>query len=353
MDSYTKSIANINYLDTTTVLILVILGLSILLIVIIFLLYGKNIKKRYKLKLFKKYAKERELNENQIKILCKYSKYLNRDPFLALEFKAPFEKVINEYINKEPDFEQELIKDMRKKLGFDVVPEMMPLVVTKDIDLFQAGKLITPENLTYDIVLFDKDERYMYWIVVGDYDYINVSKGEVVRISFTRKNDAIYNTHLPIIDIIEENDKTILKFPHTFDLVRIQRREYPRIKVNIDAFVRRIDYDKKITKNRLLKWHYVRIDNLSAGGVRICIPHEKRIELNIYTNHRIQIKFELNSREIKVEGIVVNINEKKNNICYGIKFTDVPKEILEFISKFVQKEQQKLLKVVKGKRNAS
>ncbi len=339
--------------DTTLILVVIFFILIAILVAIIIFLYGKNIKENFKLKLFKKYAKEKELNDKQISILWNYSKFLNRDPFLTLEFKAPFEKVINEYINTDKNFDESLIKDLRRKLGFDNVPDMMPLVVTKDIDLFQTGNLITPDNSTYEIALFEKDERFMYWIVMKDYEYINVSKGEVVKIAFTRKNDAVYNVHVPVLDIIKEEDKTLLKFPHTFDLVRIQRREFPRIKVNLDGFIRRIDYDKDIVKNKILKWHYVRIENISAGGVRICIPQEKRVQLNIYTGHKVELKFELNSREIKVSGTVVNIHEKKKEICYGIKFENVPKEIFEFISQFVQKEHQKLLKVIKGKQYAS
>ncbi len=352
IQSYKKAVLELESPDTTITLVVIFFILLIILLTVLLIFYGRSIKEKLKLKLFKKYASEKELNEKQIDILWKYSNFLNRDPFLTLEFKAPFEKVINEYINSEKNFDEELIKDLRRKLGFDVVPELMPLVVTKDIELFQSGKLITPDGSIYEIILFEKDEKFMYWIIMGDSNQINVSKGEVIKISFTRKNDAVYNVHVPVLDIMQEGDRVILKFPHTFDLVRIQRREFPRIKVNLDAFIRRIDYDQELVKNRVLKWHYVKIENISAGGVRICVPQEKRVDLNIYINHKIEIKFELNSREIKVKGTVVNMNELKSNICYGIKFENLPKEIVELISQFVQKEQQKLLKVIKGKKYA-
>jgi hypothetical protein len=40
---------------------------------------------------------------------------MGRDLFLALEFKSPFEKVIDLYIKDNPNFDENLIKDMRGK----------------------------------------------------------------------------------------------------------------------------------------------------------------------------------------------------------------------------------------------
>ncbi len=351
INSYKKAIHDFEQIDSTTVLLIVLFSLTVILIIVVALFFGKSLRGKFKLKLFEKYAREKELDDKQIKILWEYSEYLNRDPFLTLEFKAPFEKVVNEYISHNKNFDENLIKDMRKKLGFDVVPELMPLVVTKDIDLFQTGTLITSAGLTYQVSLLDKDELYMFWLLMENEQDIGFSKGEVVRLTFTRKNDAVYNINVPVLDIIKENGKVILKFPHTFDLVRIQRREHPRVKVDIGAFIRKVRDDENIIEmiQKPTKWHYVNMHDISAGGTRICIPQEKRIDLNLHIDAKVELKFELDGKEIKVKGIIANINEKKKHVCYGIKFTDITKEIVEFLTKYVQKEQQNLLKAIKGK----
>jgi hypothetical protein len=78
--------------------------------VIVFLLLN-NLSK----KLFVKYTKEKELSDEQISILWNYPKKMDRDPFLALEFRSPFEKVIDLYTKDNPNFNENLIKDMREK----------------------------------------------------------------------------------------------------------------------------------------------------------------------------------------------------------------------------------------------
>jgi len=348
IESYKRAVSDLESIDTTLFLSVVLIVLFFILGVLLFIITGNRIKKKIKYKLFSKYAREKELTEEEINILWKYSETLNRDPFLTLEFKAPFEKIVNEYINRNSNFNENIVKDMRKKLGFDVVPEVVPIVVTKDIDLFQNGKLITADGNSYSIVLYEKDEKFMYWMVIETNGKPPVSIGEVVKLTFVRKGDAIYNVMLPIRDIIVEDDKLIVKLPHTFDLVRIQRREFPRVNVDIDAFIRRIDISPEVLKDRPIKWNYVRIVNISAGGMRICIPPERRTELNIYIGHKIEVKFELIGRHLKLEGTIVNMNESRRQVCYGIKFDNVSKDIVEFISKYVKDEQQKIIKMIKG-----
>jgi len=48
-----------------------------------------------------------------------------------------------------------MIKSMRRKLGFDKIPPFMPLISTKDIELFQTGNSISFQNRKYS-----KDQIY-------------------------------------------------------------------------------------------------------------------------------------------------------------------------------------------------
>ncbi len=349
IESYKRAVSDLESVDTTIVLLIVFFVLLFILGILVFIIAGNRIKRNIRYKFFYKYAKEKELTDKQINILWRYSQLLDRDPFLTLEFKAPFEKVVNEYITRNPNANEELVKEMREKLGFDIVPEIVPIIVTKDISLFQNGKIITPEGKSYDVVLFEKDERFMYWMLIDTNGKPPISVGEVIKLSFVRKNDAIYSITVPVQDILKDENRLIVKLPHTFDLVRIQRREYPRINVDLDAFIRRTDISEELLRDKPIKWHYVRVTDISAGGMRICIPPERRAELNIYIDHRVEIKFELSGRQLKLEGVVVNMNEYRRKVCYGIKFTNISKDVVEFIYRYVKEEQQKLLKAIKGK----
>ncbi|MCX7737794.1 MAG: PilZ domain-containing protein [Hydrogenothermaceae bacterium] len=182
-----------NILTETNINAIIFLLLFIILIVITVIVISsisKRSREKYKHLEFKKFSKEKELTENQYKILWEYSVKLGRDPFLAIEFKSPFEKVIDLYISENPNFDEELIKNMRKKLGFDYLPCFAPLTTTKDIELFQGGILKTANGRSVKVTLYDKDEQFMYWVVVDS--PITLSSGETVKINFVRKSDAAY-----------------------------------------------------------------------------------------------------------------------------------------------------------------
>jgi len=205
--------------------------LIILLFILFFLLVGlikEYLKKNQLKRSFFKEALERGLTEKEAQILWEYSLKLGRDPFLTLEFKAPFEKVVDLYLRSEPNADEKLIQEMRMKLGFDYVPYFVPLVSTKDIELFQQAKLYLPDGSKYDIALFDKDERYMYWAVIDDKKPPEPS-GKKVVISFIRKGDGIYKFEGVVEKTFYDNGKLVLQIPHTFELSRYQRREYARV----------------------------------------------------------------------------------------------------------------------------
>jgi len=163
----------------TTVLAFVLLLVSFVLFLVLLGFLRSYIRAKKMKEYFFREALERGLTEEETGILWDYSLKLGRDPFLSLEFKAPFEKVVDLYLRTDPNPKEELIQEMRVKLGFDYVPYFVPLVSTKDIELFQPARLYTPEGEGFDVSLFDKDERFMYWAVV-DERRISNPKGERV-----------------------------------------------------------------------------------------------------------------------------------------------------------------------------
>jgi hypothetical protein len=103
IEGYQKAVEKLSGVDINVILFLLLNSLS------------KKLKAKYQYSEFVKYAKEKELSDEQIPILWDYSKKMGRDPFLALEFKSPFEKVIDLYTKDNPNFDENLIKEMREK----------------------------------------------------------------------------------------------------------------------------------------------------------------------------------------------------------------------------------------------
>ena len=286
---------------------------------------------------FFKEAYERGLSEKEARIIWQYSLRLGRDPFLALEFKAPFEKVIDLYLKTDPNADEKLVQNMRTKLGFDYVPYFVPLVSTKDIELFQPAKLYTQAKEGFEVALFDKDEKHMYWAVIDKRGIPNLT-GQKVTISLVRRGDGIYKFEGTIEEIFTENGKTVLKIPHTFELTRYQRREYTRIEVEIPVKV-------GIKIGEELRWIKGEIVDISAGGAKVCISlNEYQSEIQPMTD--LTLSFVLAGKQLNLKANVVNVYPRRHSTCYGVKFEGIKPEDQKFIHDFVKKEQQKLAQLM-------
>jgi c-di-GMP-binding flagellar brake protein YcgR len=295
----------------------VLLFILILLIFILFFILAGLLKEYLKRKNLKssffKEALERGLSEKEAQILWEYSLKLGRDPFLTLEFKAPFEKVVDLYLKEDPSPDEKIIQDMRIKLGFDYVPYFVPLVSTKDIELFQPAKLYLPDKSRYDVALFDKDERFMYWAIIEG-SAPKELLGQRVTVSFVRKGDGIYKFESVVERTFVDNGKLILQMPHTFELTRYQRREYARIEVELPATVG--IYNKVADR---VDWVSGEIVDISAGGAKVCISLQD-LATELQPSTELILKFELDGRRFTLKASVVNVYPRRHTTCYGVKF---------------------------------
>ncbi|MEZ0323728.1 MAG: PilZ domain-containing protein [Hydrogenothermaceae bacterium] len=335
---YQIAMDKLSQIDLGAIIMLIVLIILMIVAVLSINYFSKRFREKYKYIEFEKFSKEKELSEKQYKILWDYSLKLGRDPFLALEFKSPFEKVIDIYIKENPNFDEELIKDMRKKLGFDHIPYFVPLTTTKDIDLFQGGILRIGENRIIKVALYDKDERYMYWIVTDDINGLPVTSGDTVKINFVRKGDAAYIIEVPVEEISNDNGKIIIKAPHTFELIRVQRREYPRVETDLDCIIGKEVEEKTV-------WLEGKIIDISLSGARVCIPPEKKSILNLKTGDQIYLQFDILNESIFQKSEVVNIYEKQKTLCYGLRFIDTKESVQRIIFDYVKRQQQALAKL--------
>lgn len=343
VEGYQRAVDRLSSVDVNAVIFLLLFLIFIVLSIIILGNLSKKIKAKKQYEDFIKYAKEKNLTDQQIKLLWDYSKKLGRDPFLAIEFKAPFEKIIDVYIKENPNFDEDLIKDMREKLGFDYIPYFVPLTTTKDIELFQGGSLKTEDGRTYSVALYDKDELYMYWVIT-DKTIPKINPEDKVKVSFTRKSDAAYTLEGQVIDVINENGRVIIKIPHTFELIRIQRREYPRVEVEIESLI-----GKKVKKDgqEILLWITAKILDISPSGAKVCISPEEKDKLKLGIGDKIILSFNLLEKEFQEEAEIVNIHQKQNILCYGVKFVDIKEFQQKHIFEFVRREQKKLAELYK------
>ncbi len=325
--------------ETSTLIIILFLLVFITLLIVGFLVQRymklKNLKH-----FFVKYAKNKGLTDEEIEILWTYANKMDRDPMLVLEFKAPFEKVVDLYIKSDPNADENLVQDMRKKLDFVIQSPYIPIVTTKDIEIFQNGRMIFSNNRAINVALYDKDERYMYWLVVDNDLPPNIQKGEIVKVVFVRNDDGIYTITLPIEDIINEGGKTIIKLPHTFELHRTQRREYPRVKINEPVKV--VINDEANKEKVVLQGTFY---DISAGGGKICFEKDFDILKKVKYGDTFTITFKLDGELFELKYKVLEKDAKPKQLCLRGIFEDIDEKTKDEIMEFVQKEQLKLAQI--------
>ncbi len=307
----------------------------------VFLFFYDSIKMKmqeFKLKkTFLNYAKESDLTEKEADLLWTYSKKLGRDPFLVLEFKSPFEKVINLYIQENPNFDENLIKTIRHKLGFDRLPPFIPLSSTKDIELFQDGFLFY-EGHQYPVVLYDKDELYQYWMIPDKETPVVLKKGDKVRIKFLRKKDGFYSYEAPVEDIVYDEDKLLIKLPHIFKTERLNRREHYRIEISVPVKILYRDEEK----DEILGVEG-EIRDISLDGTKFCIKNPSP-HLNI--GQIVNLYFELKDKYVSIDAEIKNIQKERRYTCYGSEFIGSNK-VKQVITEFINEQQKKILEKYK------
>jgi len=325
-----------------TTIIAVIFFLLLALFFILGFMLQKRLRERNIKRFFESFAKEKGLTSQEQKILWEYSRKMERDPILVLEFKAPFERVIDFYIKNDPSPNEKLVAQIRKKLGFEVQSPFVPLITTKDIEIFQNARMILPSNKTVSVALYDKDEHFMYWAVIdGD---VELAPLDEVKIVFVRQDDGIYSFTLPVKEVIREGGKVIVKLPHTFELNRIQRREYPRIKFhNKPVKVIYLDEEgENVFEGKMI--------DLGAGGARVCVDDRPTKLLKIGAGEPLKIIFSLEDREYELESKVLEKDPTPKEICFRLLFEGIDEETKHDILEFVQREQLRIAQLKRESR---
>ncbi len=294
--------------------------------------------------LFFNYAQKRGLTKEEIEIIWKYSQALGLDPYLVVDHKIPFEKVMDYYLEHDPNADPDIVSRLRNKLGLTTLPPYVPLSTTKDIELYQTGELYFKDSTDkIPVGLIDKDEFYMYWAT--DKKHPRLRQGEKVNIKFLRKKDGYYILkNLTIEDIINEGFRIILKIPHTRKFERVQFREYIRVEVELNCRISepiKEDNDGNLPSPEKLKWFSTKTKDISGGGTLICFPINKEDIPKYNIGDKVYLEIDLEGNIIFAIGQVKRKLEEKSSICYGIQFIDITEEhrkkILTFVNDYIRK----------------
>ncbi|MDQ7056737.1 MAG: PilZ domain-containing protein, partial [Persephonella sp.] len=111
VDAFKTTVENVNIF---AVIIVILIFILIGFFLVFWEKFEEFLSKRYLKKLFYRNGENYGLTKRELDILWEYSYRLNKDPFLVLEYKSPFEKVVHAYVQNNPQYNENLIKSMRK-----------------------------------------------------------------------------------------------------------------------------------------------------------------------------------------------------------------------------------------------
>jgi c-di-GMP-binding flagellar brake protein YcgR len=335
------------YMAPTDTLSFVIIALFFIFLVTVFVggnYFSAFMEKRQRREHFFRIAETHGLTKDEATFLWKIAHEKGSDPMLMLEYKAPFEKAVDFYIDRHKEASEKMIMAIRKKLGYVNLPAFVPLYLSKDIDLYQGGKMRLDGTRIVDVMLHDKDERFMYWLLHDIKNLNGLKNNHEVQVTFLRDGDAIYTFNAPVEEVLEERGRKILKLPHTYELHRNQRRELSRVQCDLPAWLSVEEWtEESVPQN----WFEGKLLDISASGVKFQLSpvHESAVEL--FNNDEVVLRFDFEGTEVMAKGKIMSIKRVDKETFYGIKFTEIDDRAKDKIYNFVLDEQKKLAQFIR------
>ena len=320
-------------------LFLLILGITLTVISIPYL-WGKVSRMREVERAFFQRGRSLGLTEEEVRLLWTYAKKFPYDPQMIYENKTLFERVVSRIVHENLGGVR-LIPSIRAKLRFDTLPWFIPLTNTRDIDLYQTGK-IDVDGVYVDAAVWDKTETELHVVVLGPLPRA-VRVGERIKFHFIRENEGRYSFESTVKDKYMEGDRLVLVLEHTEHLHRVQLRESLRWKVNVPVEFAVL---KDVTEEEVKRADLMtgRIEDISTKGVRICTENLIRPKEGEY----VLMNFSLgNHRFENIVGQIVNVRVLQTQTCMGIKFLKISRQEERVIDRYIMDEQRKLIKAYK------
>ncbi len=320
-------------------LFLIILGITLAVISIPYV-WGKVSRIREVERAFFQRGRSLGLTDEEIQLLWTYARKLPYDPQMIYENKTLFEKVVSRIV-RENLVGVRLIPTIRAKLRFDTLPWFIPLTNTRDIDLYQTGKLDV-DGVYVDAAVWDKTETELHIVVLGPLPRA-VRVGESLKFHFIRENEGRYSFESVVKDKYTEGDRLVLVFEHTEHLHRVQLRESLRWKVNVPV---EFAIAEDVTEEALKETMFMagRIEDISTKGVRICT--EDLIKPK--EGHYVVMNFQLGGHRFEnLVGQIVNVRVLQTQTCMGVRFLKISRQEEKIIDRYIMDEQRKLIKAYK------
>lgn len=358
MPRYDTMVEAAKYMTPTDSLTYVIIVLFFVTMAVIFI--GGNYVSRYLAKKqikehFFRLAYERELSETEAALMWDIGRSRDSEAALMFEYKAPFEKSVDRYVADHGEEDEKRIGTIRKKLGYTNLPSFIPLFFSKDIELYQGGRMKFEGQQSAEVMLFDKDEKYMYWLLHNEEKPVQASRGQPVHMTFLREGDAIYHFDSVVDAMLDDRGRAVVRLPHTYEMQRNQRRELSRVACECKAQILLqelpdLDAQEEEQSEALLLWHDGLLTDISASGAKFELHPSEEEAVDARIDQAVTVRFALGAQEIVAPAKVASIKRQDDAKQYGLQFVDLENAVSENIYNFVLAEQKKFAQLMRFQR---
>jgi c-di-GMP-binding flagellar brake protein YcgR len=237
---------------------------------------------------------------------------------------------------------EQVLSDLRRKLGFSHLPLEHPLVSTRNITIGQSGSLFGKEG---NRPLFNKvtvsDNNSLFFTIQYNIDkeeIYRIEPGNTVRFIFARQNDGLYGVQVRVARVKEAGTLDLL---HTLDLRRNQLRQYVRIETGLPLRLRLLS-TKDPDKSEVKRGHLIttRMSDISGGGLSFLCEQALRL------NDLVSLNFDLPGVSFAgITGKIVHLTLREGKtgalVKHHIQFVNIEPRKRELIVKYVfEKERQ-------------
>jgi c-di-GMP-binding flagellar brake protein YcgR len=243
----------------------------------------------------------------------------------------------------EPDGrDEQILSDLRRKLGFTHLPLEHPLVSTRNITIGQTGSLFGKEGNRpmLNKVSVSDNNSFFFTIQynVDKEEIYRISPGNAVRFIFARQHDGLYGVQVRVARVKEAGAIDLF---HTLDLRRNQLRQYVRIETSLPMRFRLLS-TKDPDKSEIKRGHLMatRMSDISGGGMSFLCEQSLRL------NDLISLNFDLPGVSFAgITGKIVHLTLREGKsgalVKHHVQFVNIEPRKRELIVKYVfEKERQ-------------
>jgi len=154
------------------------------------------------------------------------------------------------------------------------------------------------------------------------------------------KQEAIFEFQAVVVEKRHENIP-VIRLKVVSEPIRIQRRNFYRLKT-IKSIGYRIINNLNSSEEENIRYDEGIILDISEGGLRFCTNKE----MQEYDELEMIIDIGVH-KGMKLKGIITrkDFNEEKSGLYeYGVRFSEINKQVRNLLMKYIYEEQRKLLK---------